>query len=107
MEAEKYNFKKHTPDIYFICIEQDAIQVMLSLSKKLREKNYIVVFDLLRRSLKAQMREANKFKVRYVIIIGEEELAHKKVTIKDLQKKAQYSYNQSDLFDFFNFKINS
>ena len=107
LEAEKYNFKKHTPDIYFICIEQDAIQVMLSLSKKLREKNYIVVFDLLRRSLKAQMREANKFKVRYVIIIGEEELAHKKVTIKDLQKKAQYSFNQSDLFDFFNFKINS
>ena len=107
LEAEKYNFKKHTPDIYFICIEQNAIQVMLSLSKKLREKNYIVVFDLLRRSLKAQMREANKFKVRYVIIIGEEELAHKKVTIKDLQKKAQYSYNQSDLFDFFNFKINS
>lgn len=107
LEAEKYNFKKHTPDIYFICIEQDAIQVMLSLSKKLREKNYIVVFDLLRRSLKAQMREANKFKVRYVIIIGEEELAHKKVTIKDLQKKTQYSYNQSDLFDFFNFKINS
>ena len=107
LEAEKYNFKKHTPDIYFICIDQDAIQVMLSLSKKLREKNYTVVFDLLRRSLKAQMREANKFKVRYVIIIGEEELAHKKVTIKDLQKKAQYSYNQSDLFDFFNFKINS
>ena len=107
LEAEKYNFKKHTPDIYFICIEQNAIQVMLSLSKKLREKNYIVVFDLLRRSLKAQMREANKFKVRYVIIIGEEELAHKKVTIKDLQKKAQYSCNQSDLFDFFNFKINS
>ena len=107
LEAEKYNFKKHTPDIYFICIEQNAIQVMLSLSKKLREKNYIVVFDLLRRSLKAQMREANKFKVRYVIIIGEEELAHKKVTIKDLQKKAQYSYYQSDLFDFFNFKINS
>ena len=107
LEAEKYNFKKHTPDIYFICIEQNAIQVMLSLSKKLREKNYIVVFDPLRRSLKAQMREANKFKVRYVIIIGEEELAHKKVTIKDLQKKAQYSYNQSDLFDFFNFKINS
>ena len=107
LEAEKYNFKKHTPDIYFICIEQNAIQVMLSLSKKLREKNYTVVFDLLRRSLKAQMREANKFKVRYVIIIGEEELAHKKVTIKDLQKKAQYSYNQSDLFDFFNFKINS
>ena len=107
LEAEKYNFKKHTPDIYFICIEQNAIQVMLSLSKKLREKNYIVVFDLLRRSLKAQMREANKFNVRYVIIIGEEELAHKKVTIKDLQKKAQYSYNQSDLFDFFNFKINS
>ena len=107
LEAEKYNFKKHTPDIYFICIEENAIQVMLSLSKKLREKNYIVVFDLLRRSLKAQMREANKFKVRYVIIIGEEELAHKKVTIKDLQKKTQYSYNQSDLFDFFNFKINS
>ncbi len=107
LEAEKYNFKKHTPDIYFICIEKDAIHVMLSLSKKLREKNYIVVFDLLRRSLKAQMREANKFKVRYVIILGEEELAHKKITIKDLQKKAQYSFNQSDLFDFFNFKINS
>ena len=107
LEAEKYNFKKHTPDIYFICIEQDAIQIMLSLCKKLRERNYIVVFDLLRRSLKAQMREANKFKVRYVIIIGQEELAHKKVTIKDLQKKVQYSFNQSNLFDFFNFKINS
>ena len=38
----------------------------------------------MRRSLKAQMKEANKLNASYVVIIGENELKDKKVVIKNM-----------------------
>jgi len=41
------------------------------------------------RSLKAQMRRANKFNSRYVLIIGEEELKRGRVIMRDMEEKVQ------------------
>ena len=50
-----------------------------------------------RRSLKSQMREANKHKVRYTIIIGEEELLKSMVTVRDMDSGEQTGVNMGDL----------
>ena len=39
---------------------------------------------MLRRSMKSQMREANKLGAKYVIIIGENELQQNQAELKDL-----------------------
>ncbi|MFX0201608.1 MAG: His/Gly/Thr/Pro-type tRNA ligase C-terminal domain-containing protein, partial [Candidatus Hodarchaeota archaeon] len=41
------------------------------------------------RSLKAQMRRANKFNSRYVLIIGEEELKRGRAIMRDMEEKVQ------------------
>jgi histidyl-tRNA synthetase len=45
--------------------------------------------DFLGKSLKAQMRLANKLKVSYVLLLGQEEWQEKKVTIKDMVNGSQ------------------
>ena len=100
LEANKYNFKENNPDIYFVCIESKGINKMLSIIKKLRKNNFSVVFDTLRRSLKAQMREANKLKVNFALILGENELKNNLITIKNFSKKTQKTCHQSELFNF-------
>ena len=46
------------------------------------------------------MREANKFKVRYVINHSRKELCYKKVNNQRFKGATKF-YNQSDLFDFY------
>ena len=50
-----------------------------------------------RRSLKSQMREANKHDVRFVLIMGETEVAEKTVTVRPLDGGDQIQIPQTDL----------
>jgi len=49
------------------------------------------------KSLKAQMRSADKLGARFVIIIGEDELARDEVTLRDMESKEQVSVKLPDL----------
>jgi histidyl-tRNA synthetase len=49
--------------------------------------------DYLERSLKAQMREANRQKAEKVLIIGEEEMKKGKAVLKDMQTGEQKEIN--------------
>lgn len=53
-----------------------------------------------RRSMKSQMREANKFGVRYVLILGEAEVEQGEVTIRPLDGGAQVQIPQADLVNW-------
>ena len=70
-----------------------------------REKNdNIVILETLRRSMKSQMREANRCGAKHAIIIGEEELANGMVIIKDMKTSKQVELPNSDIIKFFNSK---
>jgi len=56
----------------------------LKIVKQIRENGLSAEMDFLDKSLKAQMRLANKFNVSYVVIVGQEELKEQKVTIKNM-----------------------
>ena len=97
------NFKEHkpVPDIYLICLEKKGIPVSLNIAKILRQKGLNIVSDPLRRSMKAQMRDANKLRARYVLILGESELKDNTIIFKNLESGKQESIKQEKIVKYF------
>ena len=54
------------------------------------------------RSLKAQLREANRMDVKHVVIIGEEELEKNMGTIKNMATSDQVQISFTDIVNYFN-----
>ena len=50
-----------------------------------RENNKKVEMDYLNRSVKAQMKYANKIGAKFVIVIGDDEIAKNEVKIKNME----------------------
>ena len=97
------NFKEHkpVPDIYLICLEKKGIPASLNIAKKLRLKGFNIVSDPIRRSMKAQMRDANKLRARYVLILGESELKDNTIIFKNLESGKQESIKQEKIVKYF------
>ena len=97
------NFKEYkpAPDIYLICLEKKGIPASLNIAKKLRLKGINIVSDPLRRSMKAQMRDANKLRARYVLILGESELKDNTIIFKNLESGKQESIKQEKIVKYF------
>ena len=97
------NFKEHkpVPDIYLICLEKKGIPASLNIAKKLRLKGLNIISDPIRRSMKAQMRDANKLRARYVLILGESELDDKTILYKNLENGKQESIKQEKIVKYF------
>ena len=97
------NFKEHkpVPDIYLICLEKKGIPVSINIAKILRLKGLNIVSDPLRRSMKAQMRDANKLRARYVLILGESELNDNTIILKNLESGKQESIKQEKIVKYF------
>jgi len=101
LKKKNSKLPKPTPDIYFICLEKKGIPTSLSIAQKLRLKGFKIVSDTLRRSMKAQMRDANKIGAHFVLILGASELQNKDITLKNLKNSEQKKIKQHDIVDFF------
>ena len=77
------------PDIYIITTEEECLECSFKITESLRNNNFVVINDTLRRSLKSQMKDANRLNVFYTIIIGEDEIKSNKVIIKNMDKGSQ------------------
>ena len=77
--------------IYLIGLGDTVRPTMLKILGEARKAGLIMEFDSLRRSIKSQMREANKIGASLAIIIGDKELKDKSVQIKDLKNGQQES----------------
>ena len=77
-------------DIFIVSNGEDAINNALKICDTLRSQLGISVrMDLCRRSFKSQMRQANKLKADYVVIIGEDEINRKVGIIKNMSSSDQ------------------
>ncbi len=70
------------PDVYIIFKGTGSMPPAIELAAKLRRSGYSVIMETLRRSIKAQFREANRTGARAVLILGDDEIATGSVTIK-------------------------
>ena len=68
---------------------EKAREEAIKLAARLRREGISAVTAAGAKSLKAQLRQANALNVRYAIIIGEEELKHQTVTLRDMSGARQ------------------
>ncbi len=71
-------------DIYLVRIGDELESFASELAGKLRKENLSVDFDYLQRSVKAQMREANKLNAKYVLFIGGDEFKEGMINVKNM-----------------------
>ena len=101
-EIKRNNFEQIT-DILLCSTSSDYVKYATEISLLIRNncKDIVCISDVNRRSLKSQLREANKLNVKYVIIIGDSEVENNSVTIKFMQEKREQITIQKDkLIDF-------
>jgi len=77
------------PDVYIAWLGDSARQFALELACWLRQKGIATLMAYSAKSLKAQMRQADGGGCRYVAILGEDEVAKKCITLRDLSTATQ------------------
>jgi histidyl-tRNA synthetase len=75
------------PDLFIAPMGEVAESQAFAVARRLRQDGYRVELESGSRSLKAQMRRADKLAAPYVLIVGENELKTGKGTIRDMQTK--------------------
>ncbi|HKI76969.1 MAG TPA: histidine--tRNA ligase [Ignavibacteriaceae bacterium] len=89
-ENEKtLNLPDEKIDIYIVKLDKELNEKVLELALGFRRKNFSVEFNYLDRSVKAQMREANKLNSRFVLFLGGEEFKTGKVNFKNMESGEQ------------------
>ena len=84
-ENEKsFSIPEPAIDVYLIRIDNELESFVSELAGKLRKENLSVDFDYLQRSVKAQMREANKLNAKYVLFIGGDEYKQGLLKLKNM-----------------------
>ncbi len=87
------------PDIFIANIGDETKLFVTALTDKLRKMGVKCERDLLGRSLKAQMKYADKCGARYSIVIGTDEAEKKAASLKNMKEKAQTDVSLEDLTD--------
>lgn len=85
------------PDVMLVAQSPAARGWIMKTAQLWRQQGVKVETDLLARSLKAQMREANRLGARFALIVGENELQSGKFQLKNLRTSEQVEVQQENL----------
>ncbi len=77
---------EHKPMAFIAYLGDDAKAKAYMLADELRRHGVFVELDYDGRSLKSQLKRANKLSARYTVIIGEDELRRGVVRLRDMEK---------------------
>ena len=78
-------------DLFVAALGEEAAVRAFPLVHLLRRQGLQVAMDLEGKSLKSQMKQADRTKARFVLILGEEELARGEAVLRDMTSKEQQS----------------
>ncbi len=85
MEAQGCDFPpENTCDVYIASMGPAAAVKAFQLANLLRSEGFAAQSDLMGRSLKAQMKYANKLRAKYSIVLGDDELAKNQAVLKSM-----------------------
>lgn len=102
LEKNNYSYPDSEPiEYYFVSIGEDAKMFSIRIMNELREKGVICETNFLNRSVKSQMKEANKIGAKNVIVIGDEELKEKKLKVRNMKDSTEKIIECSDTVDFY------
>ena len=85
------------PELFLAYLGEAAFRKAIKVARQLRHLGHSCYFDFSEGSLKSQMRLANKINAEHVLILGENELASGKYSIKRLADSKQWQVTLSEL----------
>lgn len=96
--GEKAPLPAHEKALVYVAFAVEArAKLATTLLAELRAASIAAISDLLGRSLKAQMKEAARLNCRFVILIGEDELAADSVTLRDMVSGEQQCVKRGEV----------
>jgi histidyl-tRNA synthetase len=101
LEAAGLEIPEERLDTFIVSASSEAIQATLAIARELRAAGLAVSSDLDARSLKSQLRQADKSGARFAVIVGGEELERGTVQVRDLAKGSQLEVPRGDLLSQF------
>jgi histidyl-tRNA synthetase len=102
LEKENVELEKETPiELYVGILGKEAKVKAYALVNKLRLSGVTVETDYMDRSVKAQMKYANKIGARHTVILGEDELSNNKATVKVMETGEQIEVELDKIAELF------
>jgi histidyl-tRNA synthetase len=92
-------------NVYFVSLDKESYAKNLEQMYLLRKDGISADIDYEQKSLKAQMRIANKLSAKYVVIRGEEELKTEVATVKNMQDGTEEKIGDKVFVDEMNKRI--
>ena len=81
--------RRSRPDLFLAYMGESAMNEAAAIARNLRHQGFACHLDFSAGTLKSQMRMANRIGARYVLILGEDELARGMAAIKCLEDSSQ------------------
>jgi histidyl-tRNA synthetase len=88
-------------ELYIGILGKEAKSAAYKLVQELRNSDTIVETDYMDRSIKAQMKYANKIGAKYTLVIGADELANNKANLKNMETGVQTEVSLDQFVHFF------
>lgn len=88
--------------LFVATVSSEDIPSALKFLNYIRKNGISAEMDFLDKSLKAQMRLANKLNVSFVLIVGQEELKENKLTVKNMTNGKQEKVEINNLLTYIN-----
>ena len=102
LEEEEVELKAEESVTLYVGILGDKVKAeAYKIVNSLREADIIVETDFMDRSVRAQMKYANKIGAKHTVIIGENEVKERIVNIKDMETGVQEEVSIDKMVDYF------
>ena len=100
MEKQKVSWpEKKSLDVFVVKTNEKDNSLAFTLLQKIRKSGLFADMDYSGKSLKSQMRIANKYGAKYTLIIGEEELSRNMIILRNMETKEQKEIKIDNLID--------
>ncbi len=106
LEAQKIEVGKGDPlEVFVVTIGEKTTEAACAILTALRKAGISSLLDYEGKSLKAQMRLADHLHAKRVVLIGEDELKEKKVTLKEMATGREEKISQEGLSEELSLRI--
>lgn len=108
MEAQGCEFPQaEKPDLFIVALGEKATLKAVEIAKDMREEGFSALLDLNQRSVRAQMKYADKLGAKFNVVIGDNEVENKIAKLKNMQTGEETEINLGTFVSgFYNISLN-
>lgn len=108
MEAQGCEFpQSEKPDLFIVALGEKATLKAIEIAKDMREEGFSALLDLNQRSVRAQMKYADKLGAKFNVVIGDNEVENKIAKLKNMQTGEETEINLDTFVSgFYNISLN-